>query len=252
MNGKIAHRRQPFAFILAAVKVPDLFGKCHTDISQISTRIKAWRDVADIIAKRFAISQIGRARQHIDLRASIIGVVFARDIPTGKRQQLGHHIAQHRATCVRRVQWPGGIGRDILNIDRPPFADVIAAIAVTSRYDGCQFIRPQLRRDPDIDKAGASNLDIGNTVNCLQMAGKNCGKITRLHPGRLGQHHRRIAGKIAMRGIAWQFEDNTARIKCGRQFAIHSHLRGNGFKFSFKPIENIHFYLKIGPSSNRR
>ena len=151
-----------------------------------------------------------------------------------------------------RVQRSGGIGRDIFNIDRPPLADVIAAIVVTSRYDGGQFGRPQARRNPDIDKAGARNLDIRNTVDCLQMTAKQAGKITRLHPGRLGQHHRRIAGKIAMRGIARQFKDYTARIKRGRQFAVRLHLRSDGFKFSFKPIENIHIYLSIGPSSNRR
>ena len=155
-------------------------------------------------------SQIGRARQHIDLRASIIGVVFARDIPTGKRQQLGITSPSTAPRACAACNGPVGIGRDILNIDRPPFADVIAAIAVTSRYDGCQFIRHSCGATLILIKPGpAISISVTPSIACRWRA-KIVARSRGFHPGRLGQHHRRIAGKIAMRGIAWQFEDNSA------------------------------------------
>ena len=55
-------------------------GNERADRLEILARIKPFRNCADIFAQGFAVAQIGRAREHIDLGAGIVDVIFARHL----------------------------------------------------------------------------------------------------------------------------------------------------------------------------
>ena len=83
---------------------------------QIVPRIKTLGDRANILSKRLAVPQIGRACQDIDLRSGIINIIFARHIKASKAQQACKRIAKHRATTMADMHRAGWIGRDKLDI----------------------------------------------------------------------------------------------------------------------------------------
>ena len=105
-----------------------LGGERRADRLQIIARIKPFGNGADVFAERLAVAQERRAREHIDLRAGIVDVVFARDLEAGESQQIGERIAEHRAAAMADMHRPGRIGRDIFDIDRLARADVAAAV----------------------------------------------------------------------------------------------------------------------------
>ena len=107
-----------------------LGGKRLPDRLQIIAGIQPFRNLADVLAERLAIAQERRAREHIDLRAGIVDVIFAGDVIARERQQACQRIAEHRAPAVADMHRPGRIGRDIFDIDLFGRADSAAAIGI--------------------------------------------------------------------------------------------------------------------------
>ena len=68
--------------------------------------------------QRLAIAQESRAREHIDLRARVVDVVFARDVMAGEREQICQGIAKHRAAPMADMHGPGRVGGNIFDVDR--------------------------------------------------------------------------------------------------------------------------------------
>jgi hypothetical protein len=116
-DGLGAHDRQPFALRHRLQLVAVLGGERLPDRLQIVAGIKPFRNLADVLAERLAVAQEGRAREHIDLRAGVVDVIFARDVKARERQQVGQRIAEHRAAAMADMHRPGRIGRDVFDID---------------------------------------------------------------------------------------------------------------------------------------
>ena len=74
-GGKVAHLGQPNRFGLVDIGVADLFHQGLADGDQVVARIGAVLE-GDGLPVRFEVAQVDRARQHIDLRAAVIDVVF--------------------------------------------------------------------------------------------------------------------------------------------------------------------------------
>ena len=84
-------------------------GNQRADRLEIVARIKPFRNDADVFAQGFAITQIGRARERIDLGAGIVDVIFARDLVAGESQEIGQRIAEYRAAAVADMHRPGRV-----------------------------------------------------------------------------------------------------------------------------------------------
>ena len=72
-----AHGRQPFGFRHRQQLVAMLSGQRLPDRLQIIAGIKPFRNLADVLAERLAVAQERRAREHVDLGAGIVDVIFA-------------------------------------------------------------------------------------------------------------------------------------------------------------------------------
>ena len=182
---------------------PCSFGQRRADRLQVVAGIEPGRDLADVLAQRLAVAQIGGAGQRIDLRAGIVDVVLARHLVAGELQQVGQRIAEHRAAAMADVHRPGRVGRDVLDVDALALAEIGAAV-------GGALLRgsppPRGARRPArsvmLRKPGPATSTFSMSASRLQLLRQLVGDVARLHLGRLGQHHGGVAGEIAVRGIA--------------------------------------------------
>ena len=130
-DGLGAHQRKPLVFRHLIERAPVLGGERLADGFEIIARIESVGD-RDRFAKRLAIAQEGRTREHVDLRACVVDVVLARHVMAGEGQQVGERIAEHRAAAMPDMHRAGRVGRDVFDID---LAGRGAAAIVGSRPD---------------------------------------------------------------------------------------------------------------------
>ena len=150
-----AHDRQPFRLLHRAQLDAVLRGELCPDRLEIIAGIKAFRDRADVFAERLAVTQESRACEHVDLRACIVDVVFARDLVAGEGKQVCERVAEHRAAAVTDMHGAGRIGRDVFDVDLFAFADVAAAVVRARCENQAQFLDPDIRLQREIDEARA-------------------------------------------------------------------------------------------------
>ena len=120
-DGALADQRQPLGLRpCRAAAAPNSAASAAPTRLQIVAGIEALRDRADRLAERLAVAQEGRAGEHVDLRAGVVDVIFARHLAAGEGQQVGERVAEHGAARVADMHRPGRIGADIFDVDRRP------------------------------------------------------------------------------------------------------------------------------------
>ena len=112
-----AEQHQPFAFGRSGIAIAEFGsqGLAHRD--QVVAGVKPLGNRADILAQRLAVTQMGRAGEHLHLPAGVVDVVFADHLVSGKFEQAGQRVAHHRAAAVAHMHRSGRIGRDIFDVD---------------------------------------------------------------------------------------------------------------------------------------
>ena len=100
-----------------------LSGKLLADRLEIVAGIEPFGNLADVLAERLAVAQIGRAGERIDLGAGVVDIIFARHGEAGEGEQIGERIAEHGAAAMADMHRPGRIGRHILDVHGLAFAD---------------------------------------------------------------------------------------------------------------------------------
>ena len=210
-HAALRHRFQLIA-MLSRERLPDRH--------EIVARIQPFRNLADVFAKRFAVAQECRAREHVDLRAGIVDVIFARDVVAGKIKQPAQRVAEHRAPAVADMHRSGRIGRDVFDIDLGAVADRAFAVGRSLAQHGAQFAGPDLRLQGEIDESGTRDLNTGDQIVGAQFFRDLVGEITRLDLGVLGQHHRGVGGHVAMARIARRLDHDAGEIDAGGPLAL--------------------------------
>ena len=182
---------------------------------QIITGIEPFRHLADVLAERFAIAQERRAREHVDLGAGVVDVIFPDDVVAGEPQQAAQRVAEHRAPAMADMHRPGGVGRDIFDIDLLGRAHRAPAIGRALTQHGAQRVRPGRGFQGQIDEAGTGDVDRGNQIIGAEPGRDRFGEIARFCLGLLGQHHRRIGRHVAMRGVARRLDHDPRQVDTG-------------------------------------
>ena len=182
---------------------------------QIVAGIKALGDRADIFAQRLAVAQIGRAREHIDLRAGIVDVVFARDREAGEGEQVRQRVAEHGAAAMADMHRPGRIGRDIFDVDRAHRRRCRSCRNADPRSTALRnAVDPGGRLKREIDEAWAGDLDLADQIVGAKLFRNRFREFARLLAGILGQHHGGIGRHVAMRRIARRLDRRRATDRC--------------------------------------
>ena len=117
-------------------------------------------------------------------------------------EQAGERIADHRAPAMAHVHRPGRVGGDIFDIDADPLAKRRAAIIRARRSDRGDLVAPGVVGEAQVDEARPGDRDLYDAVEFAQFGGDRLGQRARVGLGRLGEHHRGVGRKIAMRRIA--------------------------------------------------
>ena len=106
---KFTNFGQPNIFALIDIGIAHFVLKRMTNWDQIITWVCAILK-RDVLTMRLKIAQIDRARQNIDLCATVIDVIFACDVIACVIQQAGQSIAKNRTTGMTNVQRPCWVG----------------------------------------------------------------------------------------------------------------------------------------------
>ena len=215
-----ANDRQPGVFRHRLELVAMLGGERLPDRHEIVPRIQPFRDLADVFAKRFAITQEGRACEYIDLRAGVVDVIFARDVVASKIKQAAQRVAEHRAAAMADMHRSGRIGRDVFDVDLGAVAERAFAVGRAFAQHREQFARPDLGLQGEIDEAGPGDLDGSHQIVGAQFFRDFIGEFARLCLRVLGEHHRGIGRHVAMGGIARRLDHDAGEIDAGGPLAL--------------------------------
>ena len=173
-----------------------------------------------LFAERLAVAQERRTREHVDLRAGVVDVIFARDLVPCELQQAAQRVAEHRAAAMADMHRPGRIGRDVFDVDLGAAADRAFAVGHIFAQHGAQLVGPDLGLEGEIDEAGTCDLDGGDQIVGAQLFGDLVGEIARLGPRLLGEHHRGVRRHVAMGRVARRFDHDAGEIDAGGPLAL--------------------------------
>ena len=177
---------------------------------QIVARIEAFRNGADILAKRLAIPEEGGAREHIDLSAGIVDVIFAGDVVTREIKQARQRVAEHGAAAMADMHRSGRIGRDVFDVDLGAAAD--AAVIGPLAQHRPQRLRPSGGLQCQVDEAGTGDIDLGDQGVGAEPLGDLLGEIARLRLCLFRKHHGGVGRHVAMGGIARRLDHHAREI----------------------------------------
>ena len=145
---------------MARSSLPCCGRKLLADRLEIVAGIEAFGNLADVFAKRFAIAQVSRAGERIDLGARVVDIIFARHGKAGEGKEIGERIAEHGAAAMADMHGAGRIGRHIFDVHGLAFADGAAPVSRALLEHHAQHARPEGRRERQIDEAGPRDLDL--------------------------------------------------------------------------------------------
>ena len=211
-----AKQPQPFALGRGGVFVSEFLGQRFADRDQVVAGIKTLGNLADILAKRLAVTDMRRPGEDIDLPAGIVDVVFARNPVPGRGEQAGKRIAHHRAATMAHVHRPGRVGGDILDIDPSALAHRGLAVTIAQRRNRAHFVDPGAPDYAKVDEARTGNLGALDIGIAIEVRDDLLRQRARIGLRRLGEHHGRISGDIAMRGIARRLDRDVGAVRIGR------------------------------------
>ena len=172
----------------------------------------------DRLTERLAVAQEGGAGEHIDLRAGIVDVVLARHRPAGGGEQVRERVAEHRAAAVADMHRPGGVGRDVLDVDRTArHLSAPERLALAERRPDHRMI--DVRREPQVDEAGAGHARLDDAGIGAQFACQRLAERLGVLPGLLRQHQGGVGGQIPVRGVARRLDHDPRQVEALRQQA---------------------------------
>ena len=157
-------------------------------------------------------------QQHAELGAPVAHVVLADHRVAEGFKHPGHGVADDGGTQVAHVHFLRQVGRGVVD-HHALGGDVGAHVELLVGQRGLQLRRQPAGILEEVDKAGAGDVDRGNRLMGRQRGNQLFSQIARLHTRRLGQHHRQVAGEVAMGLVARVLNLNGGR-DIGRQYAV--------------------------------
>ena len=101
-------------------------------------------------------------RQHVDLTAGIIDIVFLGHVIAHHREQTGQNIPKHPPPHVPHMHGAGGVGRDIFHNHRHPLTQILGAVMGAGLINTPQFLLPKLCCHPQVNKPGPRHIGLGD------------------------------------------------------------------------------------------
>ncbi len=208
---------EPLGFGGGGEFVAILRGEQGSDGLKIVAGVETFRDLADVFAEFLAVSEVQRPGEGIDLRARIVEIIFLRYAETRRLEHPRKAVPDHGAAAMADVQRPGRVGRHIFDVHPLVLACLGEAVTLAFSQDCPKLITPRVRRQPKVDEAGPRHLDRDDRRKRFELGLDRLRKRARIGLGALGQNHRRVGRKIAVRGIARRLDRDSTALETLRQ-----------------------------------
>ena len=111
------------------------------------------------------VARVERIAELVELGAGVVEVVLAVHLGALRREQVRDRVADRDPAPTARVQGPGGIGRDELEVYPPAREHRRAAVPIARRDHITQDVVQPRRREEEVEEAGPGNLDLGEMRN---------------------------------------------------------------------------------------
>ena len=151
-------------------------------------------------AQQAQVGRLDAGPELVDLAAGVVEVVLALDLVAGGGEQVGQGVAGRGEAGVADVQRPGRVGRDELDVDPLPVAEVDGAERLALGQDPADQPGEPALVEPDVDEPGTGHLDPGHPVGQLQVGDHGLGDRPGRRLGRLGQDQGHVGGPVAVLG----------------------------------------------------
>ena len=111
----------------------------------------------------FTHARLGALREVCDLRAGIVVVKLAIDVPSGPLEQRADGVAERSLTPVTDVEWPGRVGGHELDHHVHAVTNVDTSPRVRAFDDGKQSACKERRIEAKVDEAWSGDLCAGHS-----------------------------------------------------------------------------------------
>ena len=147
--------------------------------------------------------------QIVDLRAGVVVIELAVNLPALRGQKVAQHVTQCRLAAMAHVQRAGGVGRDELQHHLLAVGRLLPELFTLGQH----LVHHALvggGREPEVDEARAGDLGLGDEIGCTglfhQRGHQLLGHRTRRLLQRTGQLHGQVGGQIPMVGLPGALE----------------------------------------------
>ena len=203
-------------------------------------------------AQGLQVAHAQRRGDVVHLSAGVVDVIFLGDREAGLGQEAREHVAHDRAAGVTHMHGAGGIGRDILDVDR--FAGAGGAVAICAAF--FQHIQqgpaPDGVIELDVDEARTGGGRCGHVLNAFQRLDQQLSQHLWRHAGGLGQHHGGVGGEVAHAGLARRLHRDAGEIEPGRKFTRGHQPAQDGVEAAFHDGEDVHRTMRPGPRNDEK
>ena len=181
------------------------------NINDIGPSIVIFRPFHSYSGKFLGTQPNGKAKEP-HLAASVVDIVFRRDVITGKTEDARQGIAHRRAPAMTDMERAGGVCRNVLHLYLAAFPNSGLPKAIGGIINAPDRFTPELGAERHVQKAGASHFNGGQgSILIPQGFGHFCGQLARRHPCGLGGYQRQVGSQIAVLGIFGRFDDGLIR-----------------------------------------
>ena len=210
------------------------------DGDEVVAGVEALGRRAGVLPQRFAVAIEHRPGKRLELGAGVVDVVLAGDREARLLQQRHQRVAEHRAAAVPDVQRSGGVGRDVLDIDRLAGAKPGIAIGGAGPQHLGEPRVPEPRGRSQVDEARPRRLGVGDRFVGADAPRQFLGDVARLALGRVGEHQGGVGRHLAMGRIARRLDRDRVQIGRFRQQAGPHHILYRIFNKISEITEIIH------------
>ena len=214
----VAHHRQPLGLGHREKRLAVFRGQRLPNRLEIIAGVKPFGNLADVFTQGLAIAEERRTREHVDLGAGIVDVIFSDNIEACELKQAGQCIAKDRAAAVADMHRPGRISRDVFDIDLLARPDRALTVSVALAQHRPQRVCPGRYFQSEIDETWTGNIHRGDQIVGAHPLGDLFCEVAGFGLCFLGEHHGSVGRHVAMGRVLRRLDHHPRQVRARPKF----------------------------------
>ena len=150
----------------------------------------------------------------------VVEVIFLDDLRSRKLEDPSERIADGGPARSADVEGAGGIGRDVLEVDRLAGAAFRAPVGAARLDDSPGELADRCGGEPYVDEPGTCDFGFLHPVVRSDPRREELAQFARIPPGALGQLHRDVRGPVAVLARPRALHLHDGQLAFDRQSAV--------------------------------